>query len=352
MAKIVILGAGVMGSAFAVPAADNGHEVHLVGTHLDGAWIESIQARGYHPKLKCHLPEGIRAHTHDRFTEALGRDTDLICLGVNSAGVEWAVAQLAQTLRRPIPIVMITKGLRGTDGGFEIFPRIVARDLDRAGLGGARVAAVGGPCIAGELAARRETGVVFTHDDADFLAWLRELMTNARYYHVATSTDVQGVEACAAWKNFYALSIGIPEGLRGRRPAAENGARMHNPEAFLFAQAVREMRILAAFMGGDPDSVAGMAGAGDLYVTCQGGRNSRMGRRLGAGELYRDVMAGPMRGETIEGAELALAVGEHLEALCATGTLPGSRLPLARALSHAIVQSVPLDIPWADFLET
>lgn len=352
MAKIVILGAGVMGSAFAVPAADNGHEVHLVGTHLDGGWIESLQAQGYHPKLKGHLPTQIRAHTHDRFAEALGTDTDLICLGVNSAGVEWAIAQLAQTLRRPIPLIMITKGLRGTDGGFEIFPRIVARDLDHAGLSGIQVAAVGGPCIAGELAVRRETGVVFTHEDPDYLAWLRQLLAHPDYYHVATSTDVLGVETCAAWKNFYALSIGIPEGLRSRRPAAENGARMHNPEAFLFAQAIREMRTLTAFLGGDPDSVAGMAGAGDLYVTCQGGRNSRMGRRLGAGELYRDVMAGAMRGETIEGAELALAVGEHLEALCANGTLPGSRLPLARALSHAIVQSVPLDIPWSAFLET
>jgi glycerol-3-phosphate dehydrogenase (NAD(P)+) len=349
VAKITILGAGVMGSAFAVPAADNGHTVHLVGTHLDDAWVDSVAETGWHPKLACHLPDGIRAFRNDRLAEALGDDTDLVVLGVNSAGIEWGADRLCAVLERDHPVTMITKGLRAHADGFETFPDLVAGKLRAAGLDDSRVAAVAGPCIAGELAARRESSVVFTHADPAYLAWLQALMARDDYYFVRTSTDVAGVEACAAWKNFYALAIGVPAGYLDVRPAAENRAAMHNPTASLFAQAVTEMRILVEFMGGSIENVLAMPGTGDLYVTCQGGRNSRMGRRLGAGELYREVMAGPMQGETVEGAELALAVGPALDRLCADGRLPADRLPLARSLIRAIARNEPLALPWQSF---
>ncbi|MBK1696403.1 hypothetical protein [Rhodovibrio salinarum] len=346
---MTILGAGVMGSAFAVPAVDNGHTVHLVGTHLDDDWVDSVAETGWHPKLRCHLPDGIKAFRNDQLAEALGDDTDLVCLGVNSAGIEWGADRLCEVLQRNHPVIMITKGLRAHATGFENFPTLVARKLDAAGLDASRVAAVAGPCIAGELAARRESGVVFTHQDQGYLDWLRQLLANDSYYFVRTSTDVDGVEACAAWKNFYALAIGVPSGYLDVRAPAENGAAMHNPAANLFAQAISEMRLLTTFMGGSIENVLAMPGTGDLYVTCQGGRNSRLGRRLGAGKLYRDIMAGPMHGETVEGAELALAVGPALERLCGEGRLPAERLALARAVCHAIAQNAPLDLPWSHF---
>lgn len=349
MAKITTLGAGVMGSAFAIPAVDNGHTVHLVGTHLDDAWVDSVAATGWHPKLGCHLPDGIRAFRNDQLAEAIGSDTDLLCLGVNSAGIEWGAERLCGVLQRDHRVIMITKGLRPLPDGFETFPALVADKLRGAGLANSPVAAVAGPCIAGELAARRESGVVFTHRDQAYLDWLRGLFANDRYYFVRTSTDVDGVEACAAWKNFYALAIGVPGGFVEVRPPAENAAAMHNPAANLFAQAIAEMRVLTEFMGGSVENVLAMPGTGDLYVTCQGGRNSRMGRRLGAGERYSAIMDGPMRGETVEGAELALAIGPTLDQLCGDGRLPADRLPLARAVVRAISQDVPLKLPWHAF---
>jgi glycerol-3-phosphate dehydrogenase (NAD(P)+) len=349
LAKITILGAGVMGSAFAIPAVDNGHTVHLVGTHLDDAWVDSVAETGWHPKLRCHLPSAIKAFRNDRLAEAIGADTDLICLGVNSAGIEWGADRLCEVMDRDHPVIMITKGLRPHPDGFETFPALVADKLRTAGLADSPVAAVAGPCIAGELAARRESGVVFTHRDPAYLDWLKRLFANDRYYFVRTSTDVDGVEACAAWKNFYALAVGVPGGFQEVRPPAENAAAMHNPSAHLFAQAITEMRVLTEFMGGSVENVLAMPGTGDLYVTCQGGRNSRMGRRLGAGERYSEIIAGPMRGETVEGAELARAVGPTLDRLCGDGRLPGSHLPLARAVVRAISQDVPLDLPWQAF---
>jgi glycerol-3-phosphate dehydrogenase (NAD(P)+) len=349
LAKITILGAGVMGSAFAIPAVDNGHMVHLVGTHLDDAWVDSVAATGWHPKLRCHLPAGVRAFRNHQLPEAIGEDTDLICLGVNSAGIEWGAERLCAVLERDHRVIMITKGLRPHAQGFETFPNLVANKLRAADLNDSPVAAVAGPCIAGELAARRESGVVFTHGDPAYLDWLQGVFANDRYYFVRTSTDVDGVEACAAWKNFYALAIGVPGGYLAVRPAAENAAAMHNPTANLFAQAITEMRVLTEFMGGSIENVLAMPGTGDLYVTCQGGRNSRMGRRLGAGELYSEIMAGPMHGETVEGAELALAIGPTLDRLCDDGRLPARQLPLARAVVRAISQDQPLDLPWQAF---
>jgi glycerol-3-phosphate dehydrogenase (NAD(P)+) len=73
MAGILILGAGAMGSAFCFPAADAGHSVRLVGTHLDLEWIDSVRETGVHPKLKMKLPEQVLAFTHDQLSEALSR---------------------------------------------------------------------------------------------------------------------------------------------------------------------------------------------------------------------------------------------------------------------------------------
>ena len=71
MARILILGAGVMGSAFSFPPSHRGHEVRLVGTHLDRHIIESLAQSGVHPNLRCRLPEPVMPFTHDRLAEAL-----------------------------------------------------------------------------------------------------------------------------------------------------------------------------------------------------------------------------------------------------------------------------------------
>src|ERR1044072_8625660 len=97
MPKIVILGAGVMGSALAVPLADNGHEVHLLGTHLDTDIVAAIRRHEPHPRLRVHLPDTILPGTHEELAGRL-RQADLLVLGVSSAGVDWAAGKLAALL--------------------------------------------------------------------------------------------------------------------------------------------------------------------------------------------------------------------------------------------------------------
>lgn len=348
MSVVTILGAGVMGSAMTLPAADRDHEVRLVGTHLDRAIIDSVRASGLHPKLNVTLPKAVTAFHHEDFSKALARDTGLIVLGVSSAGVGWAIDRLCESLVAPVPVVMITKGMQPEATRLAALPDHVAAEvLRRRGLA-LPVAAIGGPCIAGELAVRRQTGTVITARDPAFARSLCAML-ETDYYHPRMSPDVDGVEICAAFKNFFAIGVGWAAGRLETMPAAQNRASNHNAAAIIFDQAIRELMILVKAHGGAAESVWGMPGAGDLYVTCQAGRNSRLGNNLGRGLTYRETREGPMKGDTIEGAELGVTVAATLRDMMASGTLDAKALPLTRALLDALTHDRPLDIPWPHF---
>ena len=348
MAKIIVLGAGVMGSAFAQLLADANNEVFLVGTHLDQNIIDSILADRTHPKLKVRLPESIQAHSYNELGSIMDDRVRLIVFGVNSAGIDWAVAQIGPNLKAPVPVLMLTKGLAVRNQSIVILPSIVAQDLSRYDLSGITVAAVGGPCIAGELAARRQSSVVLACPDSKLLGRLLDLL-DAPYYHARGSSDLIGVEACAALKNFYTLAVGYAAGQLEQKGKAPNGALMHNLAAGLFTQALTEISYFVNYLGGHAASVLGLAGAGDLYVTCQAGRNGRMGKLLGTGLLYREAKAQHMPDDTIEGAELALVVGRIFKQLADSGKIDRDAVPLAGAIVDAICDNHPMQIPWHRF---
>ncbi len=126
---------------------------------------------------------------------------------------------------------------------------------------------------------------------------------------------------------------------------------MHNVAAGLFTQALAEIGKIVDFMGGTMASVNGLAGTGDLYVTCQAGRNSRMGRLLGLGLRYREAKTHYMVAETVEGADLALTIGPTLEHLFTQGLLDRSSFPLATAVIDAICHNQFMHIPWKMFCQ-
>ncbi|MGL4294460.1 MAG: NAD(P)H-dependent glycerol-3-phosphate dehydrogenase [Aestuariivirga sp.] len=348
MSTVTILGAGVMGSSMSLPACDRGHTVRLVGTHLDRDIIDSVAGTGRHPKLNVRLPDGIRAFHHEAFASALGTDTDLIVLGVSSAGIGWAIDRICDALTHPVPMVMITKGMHPEAAGLTALPDHVAREVKRRKGFDLTVAAIGGPCIAGELAVRRHTGTVITSRDGGFARSLCAML-ETDYYHPRPSDDVVGVEVCAAFKNFFAIAVGWAAGHLEQLPPTENRAFNHNAAAIIFDQAVRELMELTRALGGADASVWGMPGAGDLYVTCQAGRNSRLGNNLGRGLTYSQTKAGPMKGDTIEGAELGVTVAPALRAMMSSGALKPDRMPLTRALLDALTGDRPLELPWAAF---
>jgi glycerol-3-phosphate dehydrogenase (NAD(P)+) len=342
MATVLVLGAGLMGSAFTVPLADAGNAVRLVGTHLDTELIEGVRRDRVHPGLRAPLPAAVEVFRHDELALALDETVDLVVSGVSSAGIDWAIDRLRQRLPGRRPVLLLTKGLRPDGERIGILPETVAAALD------CPVGAVGGPCIAGELAVRRATSVVVSFREAALVDRVLGML-DVPFYQARGSLDLVGTEVCAAFKNYFAIGIGAALGMLDAAGPAVNEARMHNPAAALFNQSLLELGRLNASLGGRPESVWGLAGVGDLYVTVQGGRNSRMGRLLGAGWVYARAKAERMAADTVEGAELAIAVGPALDAMQDDGRLDPDDLPLTRAIGRAIRANEPLMLPWHAF---
>jgi glycerol-3-phosphate dehydrogenase (NAD(P)+) len=346
MANVVILGAGVMGSAMAVPLADNGHDVRLVGTHLDREIVDAIRSTGIHPGLGRELPSRIRAHQLEEVDAAFAQ-AEIVVSGVNSVGVEWAAERLAELLRPGQLVIAVTKGIRAEENGdLRILPDVLAEPVPADLREQVGWAAIIGPAIAGEVAARRETCVVFCARDESVVDRLADAF-RTDWYHVWTSTDFVGGEICAATKNCYALGVGLAEGELARR-GADSADRAHNYEAALFAQSAVEIRRWASLVGGDAETALWLPGVGDLYVTSTGGRNVRVGRLLGSGLRFADA-AGRLGNPTLEGAAAIEVFGDALGRLTERGVAGRDDFPLMRHLHEVIALEHPVNIPWSRF---
>jgi len=343
MSKVTIVGAGMMGTAMAWPLSDNGHQVRLVGTHLDTEIIASCLEKRWHPRLRRQLPENVQPYYVEQVAEAL-EGVEVIVSGVSSPGVHWVGRTLAPHLKPGMKIIAVTKGLEASaEGNLRILPDVLADELPAAVRGKVTLAAIGGPCIAGELAGRRQTCVYFTSRDSAALAGLRQMFQTA-YYHIFLSTDVVGVEVCVALKNAYTLAVGMAAGMLERLGGPDEAeAQNHNPAAALFGASAREMARLVSLLGGNPAMVSSLPGVGDQYVTCMGGRTVRLGRRLGKGLTYEQARA-ELAGETLESAFVVAQVAKALPGLEACGLLGRDELPLMRCLCRVITGNAPPDI--------
>jgi glycerol-3-phosphate dehydrogenase (NAD(P)+) len=277
------------------------------------------------------------------------RDADVVALGVSSAGVRWAAAKLKPLLRAELPILMIAKGLEWLNGSLRILPDLLGEELSSGSPHAVTPVAVGGPCIAGELARRVESCVVFASRDRSRAEALASL-ARTPYYHVTTSSDVVGVEACAALKNAYAMGIAFAQGIHERRGGKPGSIAMHNHEAAVFAQSVLEMQRVVAIMGGDPTSAVGLAGVGDLDVTCNGGRTGRFGKLLGSGIGVAAAIE-KMAGATLECLEILGVLRLALAELEARGVLGANELPLLRQLMVIALDDAPPEVRFEGFFD-
>ena len=331
MGKIVILGAGVMGSALSVPAADNGHDVTLAAAPPDRAFLAALKADpAAHPRLGAPLSAAVRVVDADALTPADTAGADLVVVGVSSPGVDWAADQLAR-LKPASTVALVTKGLVPQEGAVPLtYADALPQMLAARGHTPAAFVGIGGPCIARELAERQPTAVVYGSSTPGAAAAMKALLQTP-YYRVSLSDDPVGVEACAALKNFFAIGVSAMLG-RYKRGADS----MKNPVAAAFQQAVDEMAILAPWLGGRRETAFGLAGVGDLHVTVGGGRNSRLGRALGEGMTVDAAMGGPLKGETVEGVDVGRVLGASLDAARDGRALDRSEIGLALALITAV----------------
>ena len=137
MSKIVIIGAGAMGSAFSLPCLDNNHDVNIVGTHLENDFIDDFQANeNLHAGLKTKIPQEIKVFKFDKFDQVLKSNVDLIVLGISSKGIEWVADQLIRVYSgKLIPnLLMLTKGLSIHKNNYELLVDKLQRLLLEKGI--------------------------------------------------------------------------------------------------------------------------------------------------------------------------------------------------------------------------
>ena len=321
MSTIVIVGSGMMGSALAFPARENGNTVRLVGSPLDGEIIDACRATNRHPKFAKHFPEGIppfpagvEFYKIDELDRAL-EGADLVIGGVSSFGVDWFGDELLPRIPVSVPVLSVTKGLFDTpDGKLLTYPELWRKRLAAKGIV-RDVCAIGGPCTSYELVAHDQTEVAFCGADLPTLRRIRAMMATD-YYHVSLSTDVTGIESAVALKNGYALGIALTVGLNQKERGLDSCLHF-NSQAAVFGQAAKEMSRLLDLQGaGTLDNLC--VGVGDLYVTVYGGRTREVGILLGRGLSIGEAKAA-LKGVTLESLVVAERVGRAVKARIAAG---------------------------------
>lgn len=296
--RVVIFGAGAMGSALATPFRVRGWEVSLWGTWLDDRLVEKCRAGEPHPRTGELLPEGTRLYTSSDMASA-SADADLAVLAVASVGVSDVVKRIAHAIDHVPALLLTSKGFsRGEDGHISLLPEAIRSILRGCGVEPPPIVAIGGPCKANEVASSRPTATIYG------CAHLRVAQRVAGdvetgSYRITVSSDEVGIEVSAAMKNVYAIALGVADGLGDR-----DGKPWHNLKAAVFNRAAYELSVLTEIAGGDKATPYGLAGIGDLEVTGLSGRNKVFGARIGRGQHADAALAEMAAAEqTVEGVQ-------------------------------------------------
>lgn len=343
MKKVTIIGAGMMGSALAFPAAENGHEVRLVGTHLDCDIIDGCKTKNQHPKFDRPFPKGVRYYYFEEWKTAV-EGADFVICGVSSFGVDWFLNEILMNLDPSIPVLSVTKGLINLENGDLIsYPDYWQAELKKKGIE-REVCAIGGPCTSYELVFHDNTEVAFCGKNTADLKMMKATLATD-YYHISLTNDVIGLEAAVALKNAYALGVAMTIGLVNRDLGANAGLH-YNSQAGAFYQAAREMmQLLEMFKASEDCKIIGI---GDLYVTVYGGRTRKVGILLGEGKTYKEAME-ILAGVTLESLVVARRVAKAIYKRAETGKVDISRFPMLTHVNDVLDNGKDAHLPWDAF---
>lgn len=303
MRRVAVLGAGSFGTALAAHLAAAGHLVRLWAR--DPALAADIARRHANPVYlpDLVLPPAVAA-TSD-LAEAL-HGAELVVASVPSHGLRRVVTEARPHLAAGATVVSTTKGLEeGT--------RLRMSELLASVLGpDVRVAVLSGPSFAAEVARGLPTAVVVAAANAETVALVQDEF-RGRYLRLYGSEDVVGVEIGGALKNVIAIAAGVVEGM----------GLGTNAQAALVTRGLAEITRLAVALGGRRDTLAGLAGLGDLVLTCTGAlsRNRHVGIELAHGRPLDDIVGGMKmvaEGVRTTGAALDLGVRHEIELPIAT----------------------------------
>ena len=306
-----------MGAAFSVPCIDNKHKVTLSEPY-DFKLIKKINSnRKFHPYLKIKLNKKLIVKN---FSGALlDKKWDLIVVAVSSIGID-LVRDCLKNLKYNTKILVLTKGLKYDKFSNKIIT--MSEQLNK-GVKKFDLSVLKGPCLAKELAKKIKSSTIIANKNIKKAKSIGSLIST-KYYKIEYSNDVKGVEICSAIKNIYSMLIGSGEG--------------SNTSSSIFAKSINEMMYLTKYFKGNEDTVYGLAGVGDLYVSAVGGRNSKMGEYLGKGYTFKRAKKKFMPNDTVEGAELAKEIGKHI-----LKKVNNKKIPLMVTLLRVILNNKKLN---------
>jgi glycerol-3-phosphate dehydrogenase (NAD(P)+) len=269
--RCAVVGAGAWGTALSDLLARNGHDVRLWAYEPDV--VASVNTK--HENVRF-----LAGHTLSPGVKAVGdlaqavADSDLVAIATPSHVLRRIVKSAAGSLPRNAPVVVATKGI--DKGSLSLMTEVVEQELP-----GATVVALSGPSFAVEVVGRQPTAVVVA-SSRDEAAEAAQVAFSSPYFRTYTHTDVVGVELGGALKNVMAVATGIAEGL----------GLGFNARAALITRGLAEMTRLGVALGAEQSTFAGLAGLGDLVLTCTGSlsRNRAVGVEIGKGRKLDDVL--------------------------------------------------------------
>jgi len=307
--RIGVLGSGSWGTALAVHLAGTGHDVRLWARDaaLAAQMASTRQNTVYLPGIT--LPESLFP-THDM--AAALEEAQFIVVAVPSHGVRDVARSANAHLPQACSIVSATKGLE--EGTLLRMSQVLREEMTNSG----EIVVVSGPSFASELARKLPTAIVAAGESS---AIVEAVMSHFRSpaLRLYGSSDVIGVELGGSLKNIIAIAAGVVEGL----------GMGHNALAALMTRGLAELSRLAVAVGAQRDTLAGLAGLGDLVLTCTGdlSRNRRVGLALAKGESLQHILASTkMVAEGVRTTEAALALSAKY----------GIELPIAREMSDVL----------------
>jgi glycerol-3-phosphate dehydrogenase (NAD(P)+) len=313
--NVVVLGGGSWGTTVASICARRGPTLQWVRSEKTAQDINENHRNTNYLGEDHVLSESLRA-TND-FAEA-ARIADVVVMGVPSHGFRAVLTELATELRPWVPVVSLVKGLeQGTN-------MRMSQIVDEV-LPGHPAGILAGPNIAREVAEGYAAAAVLAMPDQHLAAQLGQLFSTRRF-RVYTTDDVVGVEMAGALKNVYAIAVGMGYSL----------GIGENTRAMVIARSLREMSKLGEAMGGHRDTFSGMAGMGDLIVTCtsQRSRNRHVGEQLGAGKPIDEIISS--MNQVAEGVKAASVIMEFADKY-------GLNMPLAREVDAVINHGATVD---------
>lgn len=271
--RTAVVGAGAWGTALADVLGRNGHAVRLWAREADV--VASVNAQHENVRFLAGAALSPRVVATGDAAEAV-RDAELVILAAPSAFLRRVAAQLRDALPAGIPVGVATKGIE--EGTLALMGDVVEAELP-----GHPVVALSGPSFAMEVARRQPTAIVSACDD-DAAATAFQQALSSDTFRVYTQHDVRGVELGGSVKNVMAVATGIVEGL---------GLGL-NARAALITRGLAEMTRLGVVLGADPATFAGLAGMGDLVLTCTGAlsRNRAVGVAVGGGQTLAQALEG------------------------------------------------------------